>query len=65
MMTARNPQANYTIERIHQVLGNFIQISELDNNYVYEDESWKGILVSESFANHSRFHETVQNHLTN
>ena len=63
--TTGKPQASYIIERINQVLGNFIQMFELDNNNVYEDWSLRGILVAEPFATHSRFNKTIQNHPTN
>ena len=64
-VTSGKTQANSIIKRIHQVLGKFIQNFELDNNYVYEDESWKVILVASSFANHYMFHKTIKDHLTN
>ena len=51
--TIGKPQANYIMEWIHQVISNFIQIFELDNNYEYDDEPYKGILVAEYFATHS------------
>jgi len=32
-ITVRSPQANAIVERVHQVMGNFIQTFALDNNY--------------------------------
>ena len=43
--TAGKPHIFSIIDRIHQVLGNFIQMFELDKYFVSEDKSLKGILV--------------------
>jgi hypothetical protein len=40
----RNPQANAIVESVHQVIENIIQTFELENNYLDEDDPWKGIL---------------------
>ena len=40
--TSGNPQANYTIKIIHQVLANLIRTFDLNKNYVDEDDPWKG-----------------------
>ena len=39
----RNPQANAIVERVHQVVGNIVRTFELQDNYLYEDDPWKGI----------------------
>ena len=56
----RNPQANAIVERIHQVIGNIIQTFELENNYLDEENPWKGILSATAFAVRSTFHTTLQ-----
>ena len=59
-ITVRNPQANAIVERIHQVIGNIIQTFELENNYLDEENPWKGILSTTAFAVRSTFHTTLQ-----
>ena len=60
-ITVRNPQANATVQRIHQVIGNIIRTFELEDNYLEEDDPWKGILSATAFAVRSTFHTTLQN----
>ena len=60
-ITVRNPQANAIVERVHQVIGNMIRTFELENNYLDEDDPWKGILSATAFAVRSTFHTTLQN----
>ena len=48
--SVRNPQANAIVERIHQVIGNIIRTFELEDNYLDEDDPWKGILSATAFA---------------
>ena len=43
-IAVRNPQAHAIVERIHQVVGNIIRTFELEDNYLDEDDPWKGIL---------------------
>jgi hypothetical protein len=43
-ITVRNAQANAIVERIHRVIGNIIHTFELQDNYLDEDDPWKGIL---------------------
>ena len=59
-ITVRNPQANAIVERIHQVIGNIIRTFELENNYLDEENPWKGILSVTAFAVRSTFHTTLQ-----
>jgi hypothetical protein len=56
----RNPQANATVERIHQVFGNIVQTFELEGNYLGEDDPWKGILSATVFAVQQIFRTSVQ-----
>ena len=51
-----NPQANVTIEIIHQVLGNIVRTYILQETYVYYDLPWMGILAAASFAVCSTYH---------
>ena len=59
-ITVRNPQANAIVERVHQVIGNMIRTFELEDNYLDEDDPWKGILSPTAFAVRSTFHTTLQ-----
>ena len=45
-----NPQANVTIEIIHQVIGDLLQTYNLQETYVDDDDSWMGILASAAFT---------------
>jgi hypothetical protein len=42
--TLRNPQVNAIIERVHQTIGNIIQMFSKDN--LDENDTWGGILSS-------------------
>ena len=58
--TTDNPQANSTLERIHQVLANLVRTSDLQNNYVEEYDTWSGILVATAFIVCIMYHTTLQ-----
>jgi hypothetical protein len=60
-ITVRNPQANAIVERVHQVIGKIIHTFELENNYLDDNDPWKGILSATAFAVRSTFHTTLQN----
>jgi hypothetical protein len=60
-ITVRNPQANAIVERVHQVIGNIIRTFELENNYLNDNDPWKGILSATAFAVQSTFYTTLQN----
>jgi hypothetical protein len=49
------------VERVHQVIGNIIRTFELENNYLDDNDPWKGILSATAFAVQSTFHTTLQN----
>jgi hypothetical protein len=49
-ITVRNPQANAIVERVHQVIGNITHTFELKNNYLDDNDPWKGILKGGSTA---------------
>jgi hypothetical protein len=60
-ITVRSPQANAMVEWVRQVIGNIICTFELENNYLDENDPWKGILSATAFAVQSTFHTTLQN----
>ena len=60
MISVRNPQANITVERVHQTIRNIIctftiQQKELDN-----ENPWEGILSSTMLAILFTVHTTIQ-----
>jgi hypothetical protein len=59
-ISVRNPQANAIVERIHQVIANMIRTFDLENNYLEEDDPWKGILSATAFAVRSTYHTTLK-----
>ena len=59
-ITVRNPQANAIVEQIHQTLANLVRTFELENNYLDEEDPWKGILAAAAFAVRSTYHTTLQ-----
>ena len=54
-------QANAIVERVHQVISNIIRTIKLENNYINEEDPWKGILSATAFAVCSTFHTTLRN----
>ena len=44
-ITTRNPQTNFIIERIYQVIGNIIKIFEIHEREIDESDPWKRILT--------------------
>jgi hypothetical protein len=48
------------VERVHQVIGNIIRTFELHDNYLDEDDPWKGILSATAFAVRATYHTTLQ-----
>ena len=59
-ITIRNLQANAIVERIHQIIGNIIRTFELEENYLEENNPWKGILSATAFAVRSTYHTTLK-----
>jgi hypothetical protein len=59
-ITTRNPQANAIVEQVHQTIGNIIRTFELQDNYLDEDDPWKGILSATAFAIRATYHTTLQ-----
>jgi hypothetical protein len=59
--TVSNPQANAIVEQVHQGIGNIIRTFELENNYLDDNDPWKGILCATAFSVQSTFYTTLQN----
>jgi transposase InsO family protein len=59
-ITARNPQANAIIERVHQTVGNILRTFRLQNIEVDKDDPWTGILSATMFAMRATVHTTLQ-----
>ena len=59
-ITARNPQVNAIIERVHQTIANIIRTFDLNNIEVEEANPWDGILAATVFAIRSTIHTTSQ-----
>ena len=53
-----NPQANATIEIIHQVLGNLLLAYNQQETYLDDADPWIGILAASAFAVRSTYHQT-------
>ena len=59
-ITARNPQANSIIERIHQTIGNMIRSFEVHDTSIDEKNPWTRILSAVRFATRATVHTTMQ-----
>ena len=55
-----NHQANYILERIHQVIAKLVHTFNLNNNCLDQDDPWSGILAATAFTVHSTYHTTLQ-----
>jgi hypothetical protein len=61
VISTQNLQANATVERAHQTLGNLIRSFQLQDKSYYDlDNPWGGILVAIAFALRSTYHTTLQ-----
>ena len=60
-ITARNPQANSIVERVHQTIGQMIRTMEVQNTENV-DNPFKGILSAVCFAVRATVHTTLQVH---
>ena len=57
----RNPQANFVLERIHQVIGNMIKTFRIyDREYLDEQNPWSGILSAIMFGIRATYHTTLE-----
>eukprot|EP00957_Ditylum_brightwellii_P182922 13933793-Ditylum_brightwellii.AAC.1 len=59
-ITARNPQANSIIERVHQIIGNMIRSIEVHDTNIDEKDPWTGILSVVRFTTRATVHTTIQ-----
>ena len=60
-ITARNPQANAILERIHQVIGNMIKTFKVyDREDLEEQDPWSGILAAIMFGVRATYHTTLE-----
>jgi len=59
-ITARNPQANAIIERVHQTIGNIIRTFQVQDQELDENDPWSGILAATMFAIRATYHTTLQ-----
>src|SRR5687767_14051698 len=59
-ITFRKPQANAIVEQIHQVIRNIIRTFNLENNYLDEDNPFKRVLATTTFAVRSTYHITLK-----
>ena len=59
-ITTRNPESNAIIERVHHVVGKILRTFEFQDNYLDEENPWKGILSATTFAVRSTYHMTLQ-----
>ena len=59
-ITARNPQANSMIERIHQTLGNIMRTMNMPETFIDEDDPWTGPFCAAAFAIRATYHTTLQ-----
>ena len=59
-ITARNPQANGIIERIHQTLGNMVRTFQVQELELDEQDPWTGILGAVTFATRATIHSTLK-----
>ena len=51
-----NPQANATIERIHQVLSNIVRTYNIQETYVDDSDPWMDIIAVAEFLIKSRYY---------
>jgi len=58
--TPYNPQANGTIERVHQVLNNCLRTFELEEQELNERDPWGPFLAAAAFAIRSTLHTTLK-----
>jgi hypothetical protein len=59
-ITTRNLQAKPSAKQVHQTIGNINQTFELHDNYLDEDDPWKGILAATAFPICATYHTTLQ-----
>ena len=58
-ITARNPQANAIIERVHQTIGQMVRTKQVQNTDLVNNP-FQGVLAAVSFALRATVHTTLQ-----
>ena len=59
-ISARNPQADPILERLHQTIGNIIRIFTTQEMDLDNENPWEGVLSSTMFAIRSTVHTNTQ-----
>ena len=59
-ITARNPQANAIVERVHQTLGNMLRTMEIYKQDLDKEDPFSGILAATMFAVRSTVSTTTR-----
>ena len=57
--TARNPQTNSIVERVHQTIGNMIRTWLVDEPELDEANPYAGLLSAVAFATRATYHTTL------
>eukprot|EP00957_Ditylum_brightwellii_P182861 13929007-Ditylum_brightwellii.AAC.1 len=57
-ITARNPQPNGIVERIHQTIGNMLRTVRVHSTKLDKEDPWSGILGAVMFATSATIHST-------
>eukprot|EP00957_Ditylum_brightwellii_P159545 12145457-Ditylum_brightwellii.AAC.1 len=57
-ITARNPQVNGIVERIHQTIGNMFRTFRVHSTELDEEDPWSGILGAVMFDTRATMHST-------
>ena len=58
-ITSRNPQANTTLERVHQTFGNILLTFKVQNMVLDDKNTCNGVLASTMFALRAILHTTT------
>ena len=58
-ITARNPQANAMLERVHQTIGNMIRTFRIADAEIDAEDPFSGILSAVAFATRATVHTTL------
>eukprot|EP00957_Ditylum_brightwellii_P157818 12012194-Ditylum_brightwellii.AAC.1 len=58
LITARDPQANGIVERIHQTIGNMLRTFRVHSTELDKEDPWLGILGEVMLATRATIHST-------
>ena len=59
-ITAKNPQANAMVERVHQVVQNMLRVKDLSNHIFDYHDPWGEILANIAWAIRSSYHSVKE-----